>query len=382
MANIFQTAAERLGIAHPDQCIMVISEDLGWSDFHWAATIVKKAPFTPAEVEEVEAAIANKPNLAFVYMPKVFTPEIQAAREGTEAKRDPSMDFAWTLYNRLLTSTPAMRSAFTSSYPFRIDAVYDDRPFFFEYYKPRSHGVDPAIAARIKDTGRGALAYYVLYLLLVICSVMCLLCILGPLWVFERRRLDVAGSIPLLLYFACLGAGYMTFELGAMQILTVYLGDPAYSLALVLAGLLVATGIGAALSSRLPGEAKVISVATTFIALAMLLWLAWTSFFTARTMQFSLLLRALAVLAFLFPVGILLGIPFPTAVKALEKRNRSFIAWAWGVNGVTSVLASIAAIIGAMRWGFKTVVCIAAGTYLIAMLSYRWYSQTLRSKAI
>ena len=57
--------------------------------------------------------------------------------------------------------------------------------------------------------------------------------------------------LPLLLFFACLGFGYMTFEVGAMQILNVYVGDPAYSLALVLAGLLVASGIGAAISAKL-----------------------------------------------------------------------------------------------------------------------------------
>jgi len=38
---------------------------------------------------------------------------------------------------------------------------------------------------------------------------------------------------------------------------------------------------------------------------------------------------AVATLVFLFPVGIALGIPFPTAVKALEHRNPTFIACAW-----------------------------------------------------
>jgi len=375
LANMFQVAAERLGIAHPDQCIMVISEDQGWSDFHWAATFLKKRPFTPAEVQEVEAAIANDPRRSFVYMPKVFPPEIQAARERTEAERDPSINFARSVYNRLLTSAPAVRSAFVSSYPFRIDPVYDDRPFFFQYYKPGVHTVGPTTSAVHLDTSRGAIAYYVLYLLLAICAIMSLTCILGPLWVFERRGLEVAGSVPLLLFFACLGAGYMTFELGAMQVLNVYLGDPAYSLALVLAGLLVASGIGAALSSRFSGDVRVISFVTTIVAASIMLWLAWTSFFTGRTMQLPLVFRAAATLACLFPVGILLGIPFPTAVRALERRNRNFIAWAWGVNGVTSVLASIVAIVVAMRLGFKIVVCIAAATYIMAMLSYRWYSR-------
>jgi hypothetical protein len=358
---------------------MVVSQDLGWSSWYWAATILKKRPFTPDEVQAVETAISASPHHSFVYMPKVFPPEIQAARERSEARRDPSINFARSVYNRLLTSAPGARSAFIDAYPFRIDAVYDDRPFFFQYYKPRARGTDPTLSGAHLDTGAGAIAFYVLYVLLAICGIMCLTCILGPLWVFERRGLQVAGAVPLLLYFACLGAGYMTFELGAMQVLSVYLGDPAYSLAVVLAGLLVASGIGSALSNRFSGNLTVISFATTIVAAAIVLWLAWTSFFTGRTMQFPLVFRAAAAVACLFPVGILLGIPFPTAVKALERRNRNFIAWAWGVNGVTSVLASIFAIIVAMRLGFRTVVCIAAATYILAMLCYRWHSRALRS---
>ena len=381
LTNIFRTAAENLGIAHPDQCLMVIAQDtgLGGSDFHWAATFLKKRPFTPAEVDEALKAVASVPTLSAAYLPKVFPPDIQAQRERKEAERDPSMNVAQRVFNHLLTANSAERSAFIRTYPYRIDAVYDDRPFFFQYYKPGGHTINVGGSSVIADTSWGALAYYVLYLVLAMCAIICLVCILGPLWYFERRGLEMAGSIPLVLYFACLGAGYMTFELGAMQVLNLYLGDPAYSLAVVLAGLLVATGAGAALSTRFSGEpVKVISVATAIVAIVIVSWLAWNSFFTTRTMQFPLAFRAVATLIFLFPVGIALGIPFPTAVKALEHRNPTFIAWAWGVNGVTSVLASILAIIVAMRVGFKVVVCIAAATYLIAMLSYRWYSR--RSK--
>ena len=385
LTNIFQTAAEDLGIAHPNQCIMVIAQDtgLGSSDFHWAATFLKKTPFTPAEVDEALNAVAGLPTLSVVYLPKVFPPDIQAQREHKEAERDPSMNVAQSVFNHLLTADSAKRSAFVNTYPYRVDPVYDDRPFFFQYYKPGGHTINVDGRSVNVDTSWGAVAYYVLYLVLAMCAVICLLCILGPLWYFERRGLETAGSIPLVLYFACLGAGYMAFELGAMQVLNLYLGDPAYSLAVVLAGLLVASGAGAALSTRFSGEAvKVISVATTVVAIAIVIWLAWTSFFTTRTMQFSLAFRAVATLVFLFPVGVALGIPFPTAVKALEHRNPAFIAWAWGVNGVTSVLASILAIVVAMSVGFKIVVCIAAATYMLAMLSYRWYSRRSRGDSL
>ena len=159
-----------------------------------------------------------------------------------------------------------------------------------------------------------------------------------------------------------------------------FVGDPAYALALVLAGLLVASGIGAALSNRLSHlpALRVISYATAIIAAAMVAWLGATHLVDAHAMQLPLASRAGITLAGLFPVGVLLGLPFPTAVRHVEKLNPSFIAWAWGVNGVTSVLASIVAIVVAMRVGFTLVVCFAAAIYLLGFAAYRWHSHALR----
>ena len=381
LAGIFREAAEREGIAHPEQNIMVVSEDLGWSGYRWAATFVKKRPFTTGEVDAVAAAIASNPRLSIVYMPKVFAPEIQAKKESQEADRDAATRFARSVYNRMLTAQPGERAAFVEDYQFRIDPVHDDRPFFFEYFKPGAHLVDPNTFSVDLNTIRGPAGYYVLYLLLAICTVISVSCILFPLWMFQRRGLKTPGAVPLVLFFVCLGAGYMLFEVGAMQVLNVFIGDPAYSLALVLAGLLVASGIGAALSSRLSHlpAVRVITIATATIAAAMLVWLTWTHALQPHAMQLPLVVRAAITLAGLLPVGILLGLPFPSAVKQVEKLNPNFIAWAWGVNGVTSVLASIVAIVVAMRLGFTVVVCIAAATYLLGMLTYRWHSHALRS---
>jgi hypothetical protein len=123
---------------------------------------------------------------------------------------------------------------------------------------------------------------------------------------------------------------------------------------------------------------RVIAFATVTITAAMVVWLVCVHFLARETMQLPLVLRAGLTLIGLLPVGILLGFPFPTAVRQLDKSNPNFIAWAWGVNGVTSVLASIAAIVIAMRFGFTAVVTIAAAMYLVGMLSYRSYAGSQR----
>jgi hypothetical protein len=378
LASLFIAASERMGIPHPEQRIMVVSEDVDSSQYRWAATFIKKEPFTPEQVRDAASAIASNPRLSILYMPKVFEPEVQAEMESKEAQRDPSLNFARDTYNHLLVSSAAERLSFIRSYEFRIDPVYDDRPFFFEYYKPGADAGHAGSFGAQVGTVRGPAGYYVPYILLVVCGIVCAGCILFPLWTFQRRGLQVAGVVPLLLYFACLGFGYMLFEVGAMQVLNVYLGDPAYSLAIVLAGLLLASGIGAAVSGQLArlGAARVICYATVCIGAAMILWLGINRTVHPATMRLPLLARASIVLAGLLPVGIIMGMPFPTAIRKLETLYPNFIAWAWGVNGVTSVLASIVAIIVAMRFGFTVVVCMAAATYFLAMMSYRWHTRS------
>jgi hypothetical protein len=96
-----------------------------------------------------------------------------------------------------------------------------------------------------------------------------------------------------------------------------YVGDAAYLLALVMGGLSVASRIGATVSAKLL-RIRVLSVVSFATAtMAIVMWLGFTA-----TMQLPLARCAAIVLTDLLPAGILLGIPFPTAVYP------TFIAWA------------------------------------------------------
>jgi uncharacterized membrane protein len=59
----------------------------------------------------------------------------------------------------------------------------------------------------------------------------------------------------------------------------------------------------------------------------------------------------------------------------LRERNPKLIAWAWGVNGFASVIASIGAALLAISFGFSVVLITASGAYLIGSLVIRrvWY---------
>jgi hypothetical protein len=81
--------------------------------------------------------------------------------------------------------------------------------------------------------------------------------------------------------------------------------------------------------------------------------------------------RAIVAVAALAPAGLLMGMPFPKGVALLEERAPACIAWAWGVNGAVSVVASILAALLALSFGLSTVLVIGAACYVFAFVTAR-----------
>ena len=89
---------------------------------------------------------------------------------------------------------------------------------------------------------------------------------------------------------------------------------------------------------------------------------------TADWLRGSELVRTSVALATIAPIAFLMGMPMPSGLRLLAVRGPDLVPWAWGVNGVASVLGSILAIILAMELGFTGVLAIAAGVYALAAL--------------
>ena len=54
-----------------------------------------------------------------------------------------------------------------------------------------------------------------------------------------------------LLYFLCIGAGYILIEVALIQKFVLFLGHPTYALTVVIFSMLVSSGLGSYWSSRL-----------------------------------------------------------------------------------------------------------------------------------
>jgi hypothetical protein len=81
----------------------------------------------------------------------------------------------------------------------------------------------------------------------------------------------------------------------------------------------------------------------------------------------SLVWRVVLAVLMIAPLGVLLGMPFPTGLTLVGQEAAQLVPWAWGVNGFFTVIGSVSALILGMAFGFKIVLIIAAVCYALAL---------------
>lgn len=191
-----------------------------------------------------------------------------------------------------------------------------------------------------------------------------------PLWWFRRAGLRIHGRNRYLTYFAGLGLAFMLLELALMQKLSLYLGHPTYSISVVLSTVLVFSGLGSLTSGVLPWRhVSVIRISIASIVIVVLLYLALLPALIDRTFALPFAIRVSIVVGLIGPLSFFMGMPFPCGLRLITRSGERFVPWAWGVNGIASVLGSVAAIFLAMSFGFTFVLICGAGCYVIAALS-------------
>ncbi|MCX5719791.1 MAG: hypothetical protein NT055_07520, partial [Nitrospirae bacterium] len=169
--------------------------------------------------------------------------------------------------------------------------------------------------------------------------------------------------------FAFLGIGFMFVEISFIQKIILPLENPSYAVATVLTSLLISSGIGSLLSHRVSGlRNPVTALVITFLIILYSIFLPAVSDIIS---PYSIVNKIPLVFFILMPLGLLMGIPFPTGLKFLGEKNELLIPWAWAINGCFSVLAPILTIMLAMTLGFTIVLWLGAFAYLMAFVTLK-----------
>ena len=171
------------------------------------------------------------------------------------------------------------------------------------------------------------------------------------------------------LFFAAIATGYMAVEMALLQKFGLFLGHPNYALSVVLAALLVATGVGALLSTRIVSAARRLRFVAYALAFVLLVMYAAGFPLLPRFAGQGFFARALITSVLIAPVGALLGVFMPWGLEQLKRSAPALAPWAWGINGIFSVLAPVLAVAFAMTWGSGALFLCAVPLYLMAAIA-------------
>ena len=258
------------------------------------------------------------------------------------------------------------RSAFFADYLLDVRPTTDDRPFFHHFLKWRN-------IKMLYHTMGKRMESFVLWgdvILMVVLGQAVLfsaVLILFPLRGLRKGRSvgsEKHAPAALLLYFLCLGFGFICVEIVLIQKFILFLGRPVYSLSVVLFSIFLFSGCGSLASRRFGARPVIVLLG---LCLIILLYHVSLSPLFHLFLGHPLSIRILFSVALLAPLGIVLGIPFPLGVRILNTISPSSIPWAWGINSCASVVGSIAAVAIALYFGFSTVFVSAGVIYLIGL---------------
>ena len=118
-----------------------------------------------------------------------------------------------------------------------------------------------------------------------------------------------------LVYFGLIGAGFMLVQIPFLQRFSVYLGHPTWTLAVILFGMILFTGVGSALSDRIPTTAAMAAGGAAGRRAVLVADTALDPAARRRHLHVEPCGRTAVVLAMLAPLSILLGLAFPIGMR-------------------------------------------------------------------
>lgn len=285
--------------------------------------MLRKRPFTEAETAEISQKWTQA---KAVILPGGTAPE---------------------LIGDLLSGRKTLAQYETAS-PRFVSPVWDDSPFYFAIERPFRM---PAAIARP----------LLLWLLAPCIALLLLFAILG-----RPRHAGLAAYSGSLVYFAALGFGFIAVELALLQNLTLLVGHPIFTLSVLLFTLLAMGGVGSSLSSRVPIAVACVSVAVIGAIEAIAL-----PRIVPMLLPLPLWARIGIAMLLIAPLGLGMGVPFPRGLRETGRGSLPAPPFYWGLNGVMSVIGSVATVFVALMSGFQAAMLMGCACYVIAALVSR-----------
>jgi len=163
-----------------------------------------------------------------------------------------------------------------------------------------------------------------------------------------------------------IGLGYIMIQLGLHQVAIVVLGHPTFALSVVLFSMLLGSGLGAALSSRVQTPARFRMVWLLVTLMAALLLAAIPALVNLGHAA-PLGLRVVGAAILLGTVGCGLGFVLPIGVRLVSGTGEWAVQKVWAVNGAATILGAVLAALIGLSSGSHTVLASGLVCYLAVL---------------
>jgi hypothetical protein len=308
--------------------------------------VMTKEPVSPALAEQLHMLV-HLPlfDPSYSYIPGIrqewFSPPLTASESGDVPMMNP------LLYDLADGSLPLAR--LERGMGINLRPATDDRPFFSQF------GLGPPSVVWWMST--------ISFLALVLIAIFPARRLARGL---EREMRAALWWIPL--WAVAIGVGFIVVELVLFQKILFQLGDPSRSLALLLASLLVGSGIGSLLTSRLKSWIATVSGLLSAIFAIVFSWSIPITF--ALLGEFPEVSKMAIAGLILLLQGLPMGMLFPIGLRvASDLLGDSAVPWMWALNGAASVFGSALTVALAMKYGYAIALVLGVGMYLLAAVA-------------
>ena len=351
--KMFHMAVEALGdigVKEPGGCLLAVRS------LQTLTLVMSRSPLSKGMIE-ASKVFARERRFDLDYFPGI---------EETDADR--FIRLKPPVYFKAMQELLSDRAGdFIRSYAFDITAATDNRPYFHNFFRPgllktiRAYG-----PSQIPVTEWG---WLILAILLIPVLLTTFGCILLPVIAARRQsryRMGAGRRTVTVAYFSLIGAAYFFVEMPLIQKMSLFLGHPSYSFTVVIAGLLIFSGLGSLFSDRVFVKTNPMLASCLTVSALVVLYLFASDFIFLRAMAWPEGLKILLVLLLLFLPGFFMGMPFACGLARIKQDQGAALPWALGINGFSSVVSILAAALLAILSGFRGVLLLAAMFYALA----------------
>lgn len=167
-----------------------------------------------------------------------------------------------------------------------------------------------------------------------------------------------------LLYFFVSGISYMGVEIGLIGKTELFVGNPLYAVAVILAFFLISNGLGAYLQDKF-GVMRGVKTLLLTTALSVVWGVLCVELFNQYMLSLPMAAKVLCVALAVLPCGTALGMYYPFGVATLAKNGKGeTIAATYGAATLSSVLGSSLAMTLLPNYGFTAIILAGAIGYI------------------